>query len=186
MVVVQTSKSSENNGGGNENPMRSIRIEKLILNIGVRDPVAEVEKAYRLLEKLTGKKPVKTRATKRARTFGIRKGLPIGVKITLRGKDAENLLRELLKAVDNKLRASCFDDEGNINFGIREYLDIPGIKYDPTIGIFGMNVSVRLERPGFRVKFRRLRRSKIGKAHRIKKHEAMDFMKQKFNVVVEG
>ena len=168
------------------NPMRAIRIAKLVLNIGVKDPVAEVEKAYRLLEKITNKKPVKTKATKKARTFGIRKGLPIGVKVTLRGKEAEELLKELLKAVENRLKESCFDDEGNVNFGIKEYLDIPGIKYDPTIGVFGMNVSVQLERPGFRVKRRRLKRSKVGRLHRIKKQEAIEFMKEKFNVTVEG
>ncbi len=170
---------------GKENPMREIRIGKLVLNIGVKDPVAEVEKAYRLLEKLTNRKPVKTKATKKARTFGIRKGLPIGVKVTIRGKEAEKLTKELLLAVENKLRESCFDDEGNVNFGIKEYLDIPGIKYDPTIGVFGMNVSIQLERPGFRVKRRRLKKSKVGKAHRISKQEAMDFMKEKFGVTIE-
>ncbi len=169
------------------NPMREIRIGKLVLNIGTKDPVAEVEKAYRLLEKLTGKKPVKTKATRKARTFGIRRGLPIGVKVTLRGKDAEELAEKLLQAVDKKLRMSCFDNEGNVNFGIKEYLDIPGIKYDPSIGIFGMDVAIQLERPGFRVKRRKLRKTKVGRSHRIKREEAIQFMKEKFGVeVVEG
>ncbi len=167
-----------------ENVMRQIRIGKVVLNIGVKDPVVESEKAYRLLEKITGKKPVKTKATKKARTFGIRKNLPIGAKVTVRGKEAEELLKELLQAVEMKLKPSCFDNEGNVNFGIKEYLDIPKMKYDPSIGVFGMNVCVQLERPGFRVKRRRLKRAKVGKNHRIKKEEAMDFMIKKFGVKI--
>ncbi len=183
-TVAEVKTKGEDKKSKDANPMRQIRIGKVVINIGVKDPIAEVEKAYRLLEKITGKKPVKTKATRKARTFGIRRGLPIGVKVTIRGGGAEELAEKLLEAVDKKLKITSFDNEGNVNFGIKEYLDIPGVKYDPTIGIFGMDVAIQLERPGFRVKRRRLGRARIGKHHRIRREEAIRFMKERFGIEV--
>lgn len=166
------------------NKMREIRIEKVVLNIGVGEPGEKLEKAKALLERITGKKAVKTFAKKRIPEFGVRPGLPIGVKVTLRKDDALKLLPSLLKAVDNTMKKEWFDDEGNITFGIEEYIHIPNVSYDPSLGVVGLSVTIKLERPGFRVKRRRYRRSKIGKKHKIKKEEAIEFMKQKFGVKV--
>ncbi len=166
-----------------DNVMRQIRIEKVTLNIGVKQP-QDAEKAYKLLEMITNRKPVYTIATKRARTFKVRRGLPIGAKVTLRNKEAEEILKRLLAAKDYKLKASNFDEFGNFGFGIEEYLDIPGMKYDPSIGVMGLDVFVNLERPGYRVKRRKYHRSKIGKNHLITKEEGINFIKEKFGVEI--
>jgi large subunit ribosomal protein L5 len=164
------------------NPMKEIRIEKVTLNIGVKEAGA-VDVAKKLLEKLTEKKIVVTRTKKRT-TFGVSKGRPIGVKVTIRGEKTKELLKKLLDAVENKLNECCFDDTGNFSFGIDEYINIPGLKYDPEIGIIGMDVCITLERPGYRVKRRRIRKQKIGKTHRITKEEAMEFAKKSLGVKI--
>jgi large subunit ribosomal protein L5 len=168
-----------------ENPMRRIRIAKVVINIGVGEPGERLEKAEELLRRLTGvEKVVRTRAKKRIPKWGIRPGLPIGVKVTLRGQKAEEVLNRLLDAVERKIPESSFDDSGNFAFGIHEYIDIPGMKYDPKIGVFGMDVIVNLERPGYRVARRKYRRAKVGKAHRITKDEAIQFAKEHLGVEV--
>ena len=164
--------------------MREIRIEKLTLNIGVGEAGDKLENAFNLMKRITNRKPVKTYAKKRVPNWNIRPGLPIGVKVTLRGKEAEELLKRLFKAVD-KIKMSQFDNDGNLSFGIKEYIHIPGVKYDPHIGIYGMDVCVTLERPGYRVKRRRYLNRKIGKKHKITKEEAAKFFEEKFGVKVE-
>ena len=171
------------------NPMRKIRIEKVTINIGVGEPGEKLEKAeevVRRILKLVGidQKPVRTKAKVRVQRWGIRPGLPIGVKVTVRGKKAYELLNLLFDAIERKIKASSFDPYGNFSFGIREYIDIPGMKYDPAIGIYGMDVTVTLERPGYRVKRRKRKRSKVGKKHLITKDEAIEFVKETFGVEV--
>ncbi|NPA22395.1 MAG: 50S ribosomal protein L5 [Candidatus Micrarchaeota archaeon] len=166
------------------NPMREIKIEKVTLNIGVGQPGERLENAKKLLERITGKKATFTQAKVRNPTFKIRPGLPIGVKVTLRGKDAEEILRKAFKSVKNKISKKSFDEAGNFSIGIKEYIDFPGAKYDPEIGMFGFDVVVTLERPGYRVKKRKRAPSKVGKHHRIKPEEAMEYIKQKFGVEV--
>lgn len=167
------------------NKMKEIRIEKITLNIGAGKNTELLEKGVKLLSTITGAKPVKTVTKKRIPTWGLRPGLPIGCKINLRGEEWEELLKKLFAAKDNKIQASQIDENGNIAFGIHEYIDVPGVKYDPEIGIIGFEVCVTLERPGFRVKKRRLRKNKVGAKHRITKQDAIDFLKNKFNINVE-
>ena len=138
----------------------------------------------KLLESITEIKPIKTFAKKRIPGWGLRPGLPIGCKITLRKNTAIRLLSRLLKAVDSRLKPGQFDINGNVAFGIPEYIDIPDIKYDPSIGIMGLEVCVTLERPGFRIKKRRIKRKKISARHTITKEEAIKFMESKFNIKV--
>ncbi|MCD6398684.1 MAG: 50S ribosomal protein L5 [Candidatus Aenigmarchaeota archaeon] len=164
------------------NPMREIRIEKVVVNIGVGNDQNKLERAKKLLESLSGKKCLVTKTTSRT-TFGMPKGKPIGVKITLRKKDAIEILKRFLETKDNRLSPRCFDNDGNFSFGIHEHIDIPGVKYDPKIGIMGMDVCVSLERPGYRIKRKKLSK-KIGKKHRIIKDEAIEFMKKNFGVEV--
>ncbi|MBW2982330.1 50S ribosomal protein L5 [Candidatus Woesearchaeota archaeon] len=166
------------------NPMRDIRIEKITLNIGSGKDQARLDKGIKLLQTLTGIKPVKTFAKKRIPGWGLRPGLPIGCKLTLRKQAAFDILARLLKAADNNLKPSQFDMSGNVAFGIPEYIDIPEAKYDPSIGIMGLEVCVTLERPGFRIKRRRLRKRKISGRHTITKEEAIKFMESKFNIKV--
>ncbi|MBW2968459.1 50S ribosomal protein L5 [Candidatus Woesearchaeota archaeon] len=164
------------------NKMREIRIEKVTLNIGAGKSADKLEKGLKLLEKITDTKPTKTTTNKRIAGWGLRPGLPIGCKVTIRGSRSAELLKQLLGAVDNKLNARQFDSTGNIAFGIPEYIDIPGVDYDPEIGVTGLQVCVTLVRPGFRIKKRRLQKKKIGLRHAISKQDAIDFMKAHFNV----
>jgi large subunit ribosomal protein L5 len=165
------------------NPMKNIRLEKVTINIGAGESGPKLEKAKKLVEMITGKKVVITRTHKRT-TFGMAKHRPIGVKVTLRGEEAKNFLKNVFKAVENKIKKSQFDNSGNFSIGIAEYIDLPGARYDPEIGILGMDVAVTLERPGFRVKRRKIRHSKIGKTHMIKKEEAIEWVKKEFGVEV--
>ena len=166
------------------NPMRQIRIEKLTLNIGSGTNNVKLEKGMKLIQNLTGKPPVKTFTTKRIPTWGVRPGLPIGCKLTLRKKEAIEVLERLLKSKENQLSSRQFDSSGNFSFGIHEYIDIPGAKYDPVIGIMGLEVCVTLERTGFRIKRRRTKNSKIPKKHSISKDEAIDYISNTFSTTV--
>lgn len=166
------------------NPMREIRIEKVTLNIGVGEGGDKLLKAEKVLGEIAGRKPIRTIAKKTIRDFGIRQGEPVGCKVTLRGEAAEATLKRLLGAVEKRLNKTTFDDQGNFSFGIKEHIDIPGVKYDPEIGIFGMDVSVALCRPGYRVKYRRLEARRIPRAHRVTKDEAISFMTGKLGIQV--
>ncbi len=167
------------------NPMRNISIEKITLNVGAGKDPKRLEKGLLLIKHVTGKSPVKTITTKRIAQWGLRPGLPIGCKITLREEKHHELLKRLIQAVDSKFHETNFDEEGNISFGIKEYIDIPGVKYSPEIGIMGMQVCIRLKRPGLRITKRKLVRRSMPRNHRIAREEAVEFMKKKFNIIVE-
>lgn len=166
------------------NPMREIRLEKVTLNIGAGESGPKLDKSKKMLEKITKRKICITKTRTRT-TFNMPKKRPIGAKVTLRGKAAAEILEKMLKSVDNKIKMSSFDNAGNFSFGIKEYINIPGIKYDPEIGILGMDVCVTLSRPGYRIKNRKIRQKRVGKKHRIKKEEAIDWVRNKLKVVVE-
>jgi len=168
------------------NPMRKIRIEKITLNIGTGKDQNRLKKGMKLLKTITGIKPIKTTAKKRVPGWDIRPGLPIGCKLTLRKKAAKELLPKLLEARDNQLSSKQFNSAGNLAFGIPEYINIPGIKYDPEIGIMGLEVCITLERPGFRIKKRKIKQKKIPAKHKITKEEAKEFMSKEFNVKIGG
>jgi len=167
-----------------ENPMRRTFVRKVVLNIGVGKSGELVEKAQEVLRQITGREPVLTKARKSVRDFGVRKGEPIGTKVTIMGEEAVQLLKKLLIVKGLKLPNSSFDDEGNVAFGIKEHIEIPGIRYDPDTGIFGLDVNVKIERPGYRVARRRICPSKVGKKHKVTKDDAIKFMKDAFNVEV--
>jgi large subunit ribosomal protein L5 len=167
-----------------DNTMKKIRIEKITLNVGCGKDQSRLEKGVKLLKTITGIDPIKTVTKKRIPSWGLRPGLPIGCKLTMRGEKALTLLSRLLKAVDFTLVKRQFDENGNIAFGIHECIDIPGVEYDPAIGIIGLEVCITLERPGYRVKKRAKLKSKIGKKHIIHKDEAMDFMKNNFSIKI--
>ena len=166
------------------NKMKRISISKLTINIGVGEPGDKLEKAYSLLEKVTGRKPIKTSSKKRIPKFNVRPGIQLGVKVTLR-KGFKELLKNLLLAKDYTLNKSCFDNNGNLSFGIDEYVHIPGLKYDPKIPLFGFNVSLTIERPGYRIKRRRLNKVRIPKKHGVSQEEAIKFMEKDYGVTVK-
>ena len=164
--------------------MRELRIEKVTFNMCFGNEQEKIDKGMVLLGRITGSKPVKTRAKKRIPNWKIRPGLPIGCMVTLRGKKAEDVLKRLIAAKDKKFAASNFDGFGNMSFGIAEYIDIPDAKYDPDIGMLGLQVCVTFERSGFRVKKRKIKKGKVAKRHLISKQDTISFMKNKFNIEV--
>jgi large subunit ribosomal protein L5 len=166
------------------NIMQQPRIEKVTLNIGAGKDQKLLDKGVIVLKAITGIDPVKTVTMKRIPTWGLRPGLPIGCKLTLRKSKAVELLKRLLAAKDKKLTPSQFDNNGNVSFGIHEHIDIPGIVYDPKIGVMGLQVCVTLEKPGYRVKKRRLMSRPIPRKHIVSKEEAMEFMQKEFGITV--
>ncbi len=167
-----------------ENPMHAIMLEKITLNTGAGGDVQKLEKYKKILERITGGQKIMTVITQKRTTFGVPRRKPISAIVTLRGEKTKGLLEKLLQAVENSLKVSQFDSEGNFSFGVVEYINIPGIKYDPDIGILGFDVCVTLKRPGFRVKRRKIRPVKIGKHHRITRQEAMEWVSKNFNVKI--
>jgi large subunit ribosomal protein L5 len=168
-----------------QNPMKNINVEKVTLNIGTGKDQVLLEKAEKLLKALTGIPPVRTITQKRIAAWGLRPGLPIGCKVTLRNEAALDIIPRLLTAREFKLSDNNFDDNGNVSFGIKEYIDVRDAKYDPTIGILGLQTSITLKRPGFRIKHRKLLKTIIPPRHRIPQSESMQFMKEKFGVIFE-
>lgn len=158
------------------------RIEKVTVNMSVGKSGEPLERAAKVLEKLTQQRPCKRKAKKTIRDFGIRKGEPIACLVTLRGEKARDFLKKVFQVVDNKLSRDCFDRYGNLSFGIKEHIEIPGTKYVPELGIHGMDVSVTLGRPGYRVKRRRHARSDVGLGHLLTRDEATLFIKDEFDV----
>lgn len=166
------------------NKMREIKVEKVTLNIGTGEPGDKLVKATKLLYNITSMKPISTKTKKRIPGWKIRPGLEIGCKVTLRKERAIEMLKRLFSAINNKLDSKKFDYNGNFSFGIKEYLEIPNIKYDPEIGIIGLEAAVTLQRPGFRINKRRVKRRKIHPNHLITKEEAMEFIRKEFNVEI--
>lgn len=168
-----------------QNPMRRIRVGKVVVNIGLGKSGEAIERGKKVLQQVTGQTPTQTKAKKSVRDFGIHKGEPIGVLVTVRGEATAPLIEKLLAAREKKLPESSFDSRGSVSFGIKEHIEIPGIRYDPAIGILGMNVSILLERPGFSVARRGRKTSRVGRAHRISREEAVQYFKENFGVTVQ-
>jgi large subunit ribosomal protein L5 len=161
--------------------MKEIRVEKVVVNIGCGEAGEKLDKAKKVLETLiTGHKIVTTHTHDRT-TFGMAKGRPIGMMVTLRGKDAADFLKRALESVDGKVAETSFDKQGNVSFGVKEHISMPGVRYDPEIGVWGMDVCVRLERRGYRVA-KKSNPSKFSQSHRIKPEEAKAFMVSNFGV----
>jgi Ribosomal protein L5 len=166
------------------NAMREIRIEKVVVNIGVGEAGERLVKAQKVLEMVTGHKSVQTNSSTINRDWGIRKGMPLGCKVTLRGDDAAEFLKKALPIREMRVPEYSFDKEGNMSFGISDYTDFEGMKYDPEIGIFGMDVNVVLRRTGNRITQRAQLKRRIPKQHRVQRDEAIQFMKDNFKVKV--
>jgi len=177
------SENTNETGKVLENPMREIRIGKVVVNIGCGEAGEKLDRAKKLLKSLISKE-VCTTKTKSRTTFGMPKGRDIGAKVILRGKEAGEFLKNAFESVDNKIKKTIFDKQGGFSFGIKEHISFPGVRYDPEIGIFGMDVCVSLERRGFRVARKRDSR-KISKTHRISPEESREWVVKNFGVKVE-
>ncbi len=162
----------------------SPRIEKVTINIGVGEAGERLKKAETVLQNITGHKPVETLSNTTNKDWSIRKQMPIGCKVTLRGKDAHEFLKEALNTRENKMADYSFDDQGNLSFGIPDHTLFKTQKYDPNIGIFGMDISITMEKPGYRIKRRRIARRKIPHRYMVAKEETMKFFSETFKVEV--
>ena len=167
-----------------EHPMRMPRIEKVVVNLNVGKSGEPLEKANKVLAEITGQTPVKRKAKKTIRDFGIREGESIAVVVTLRKQKAIGFLKKVLPVVENKVSKRAFDERGNFAFGLKEHIEIPGVKYDPDVGIFGMDVCVTVNRPGQRIKIRRKQNNPIGPKHLLTPEESIVFIKQTLGVEI--
>jgi large subunit ribosomal protein L5 len=175
---------SEVHGAREENPMVKPEIEKVVVNLSVGKPGEPLEKAVKVLKELTGQTPCKRQAKQTIRDFGVRKGESIACIVTLRKQNAIEFLRKVLPVVDRKIPRTSFDRQGNFSFGIKEHIEIQGVKYDPDVGIFGMDVCVTMVRPGYRVKDRRRERARIGSKHVLTPEESMAYVKDSLGVEI--
>lgn len=167
-----------------ESPMLKPKIEKVVVNLCVGKSGEPLEKAAKVLKELTGRTPCKRKARQSIRDFGIRMGESIAVVVTLRKQDAVEFLNKVLPVVDKKIAKKSFDHQGNFSFGIKEHIEIQGVKYDPEVGIFGMDVCVSMSRPGYRVKNRRREKARIGSEHILTPEESMTFVKDTLGVEI--
>jgi len=171
-------------GKGAENPLRALRVLKAVVNTGVGESGEPLSKAQKVLEMVTHQKPIQTRSHSTNRDFGIRQGQAIGAKVTLRGSAAAEFLGRAFDARDKQLDGDSIDRNGNFSFGVADYTDFAGMKYDPAIGIHGMDIAVEVGRAGFRVRDRRLRSRPIPRHLRSTAEETREFLRQKFGVTI--
>jgi large subunit ribosomal protein L5 len=164
--------------------MRALRIGKVVVNIGVGASGDPLDHAQTIMEQLTGQVPCQRLAKQTIRGFNIRKREPIACMVTLRGEKAEEFLGKAFIAVGKKIKSRSFDKTGNFAFGINEHIDIPGTRYDPNLGITGMDVMVIMERAGYHIDEKKHARARIGKNHKVTPEESMNFIAKNFGVEV--
>jgi large subunit ribosomal protein L5 len=166
------------------NVMLEPRVDKVVVHVGVGESGQRLVNAETILKTITHQTPVRSIAKKTLPNFGIKKNEPIGAKLTLRGKAAEDFLAIALKAAGSSLRKSQFDTQGNFSFGIEEHTDFPGMRYDPEIGIFGMDVSVAMKRAGYRIARRRVCQKRLPARQRLGKDDTLEYVQKKFGIVI--
>src|SRR5687768_4919026 len=136
---------------GYKSPMQVPRIEKIVLNMGVGEAVADkkiMDNAVADMMKIAGQKPLVTKARTSVANFKIRQGYPVGCKVTLRGARMYEFLDRLVSVAMPRIRdfrgisARSFDGRGNYNMGVREQIIFPEIEYDKIDAIRGMNITI--------------------------------------------
>ncbi|MCK9568389.1 50S ribosomal protein L5 [Candidatus Pacearchaeota archaeon] len=165
-----------------ENATRKIRIEKVVLSVG--GTAEELEKGFKLLQLVTNRTPAKMKSSKRIPSFGVRPGLQVGAVVTIR-KDTKDNLKRLLTAIENRLRKKQIS-ENNFSFGIKEYIEIPGMEYQRDLGVRGLDVTVVFKRMGRRVKLRKMKSGKIPLRQKISREEIIKFMEENFQTEFIG
>ncbi|WP_336337126.1 50S ribosomal protein L5 [Haloarcula brevis] len=174
--------SSESEAGGDFHEMREPHIEKVVVHMGIGHGGRDLANAEDILEEITGQTPVRTKAKRTVGEFDIREGDPIGAKVTLRAEMAEAFLETALPLAE--LATSQFDDTGNFSFGVEEHTEFPSQEYDPSIGIYGLDVTVNLVRPGYRVAKRDKASRSIPTKHRLNPADAVAFIESTYDVEV--
>jgi large subunit ribosomal protein L5 len=136
---------------GYKTQMQVPRIQKITLNMGVGETVQDkkiLDNAVADLTKITGQKPVVTKAKKSIATFKVRKGYPVGCMVTLRGKRMYEFLDRLVSVAIPRIRdfrgvsSRAFDGRGNYSLGVKEQIIFPEIEYDKIDALRGMNISI--------------------------------------------
>ncbi len=168
-----------------KHPMRKPFVAKVVVNFAVGQSGPRLEQARSLCEKLTGQKPRSGLAKQTVRGFGIRKKEPIAAVVTLRKDKAIDFLKQVIWAKNDIIKRRSFDDFGTVAVGIPDHLQLPDQKFDPSIGSHGFDVTVVLERPGYRINRRRRRKAKIPRKHRVTREEAIAFFKSEFGVKIQ-
>ncbi len=134
-----------------KNPHMAPRLQKIVVNIGVGEAATNknvLAKAGEDLVKITGQKPIITKARKSISAFKIRQGLPIGTKVTLRGEKMYDFLEKLIKVVLPRIRefkgipVKSFDGKGNLNIGMTDQTLFPEIDYDTIDKIRGLEITI--------------------------------------------
>ena len=174
--------SSDSESGAEFHEMREPSVEKVVVHMGIGHGGQDLANAEDIVGEITGQRPVRTRAKKTVGEFDIREGDPIGTKVTLRDETAEQFLETALPLAD--LSATQFDDTGNFSFGVEEHTEFPSQEYDPSIGIYGLDVTVNLVRPGYRVAKRDKASRSIPSNHRLNPEDAVAFIESTFDVEV--
>eukprot|EP00915_Cephaloidophora_sp_WS-2016_P003506 GHVH01004729.1.p1 GENE.GHVH01004729.1~~GHVH01004729.1.p1 ORF type:complete len:167 (+),score=29.63 GHVH01004729.1:100-600(+) len=162
---------------------RGIKIDKLVINCCVGEAGDKLTRASRVLETLTGQKPVTSKARYTIRSFGIRRNEKISTSVTVRGLKAEEILEKALKVKEYELKNRNFSRTGNFGFGITEHIDL-GLKYDPATGIYGMDFYVVLARPGARVARRKIKAGRVGAPHRVTAEDSKAWFQDKFDGII--
>lgn len=168
------------------NPMAVPFLRKVVVNMGIGEGAEKLQRAEKVMASITGVKPVRTYARKAVREWGVREATPLGCKATLRGEAAADFLKRALWVRQHKIAAWTVDSQGNCSFGITDHTDFEGQKYDPDVGVFGMDISVILEKAGKRVATRRMRPGPIPRRHRVSREEATAFLVENFKIEVIG
>jgi len=168
------------------NPNLVPRLEKIVINYSCGPDATKMERARKILESLFNRKLALVKAKHTVHAWGVRKGRPHGWKLTIRGEEAFQWLKKLLKVVDYTIYENQIDKYGSFSFGVKEHIDIPGAKYDPELGVIGFDVCVSFYRNGYRVANRRLRKSKIPEKHKIKREDVILFLKEMGVIIKPG
>jgi large subunit ribosomal protein L5 len=167
---------------GEFHDMRAPVIEKVVAHMGVGEGGRRLADAEEILAEITGQEPVRTVAERTIPDFNVREGDPIGAKVTLRGENAYEFLETTLDFTD--LERTQFDETGNFSFGIDEHTDFESQEYDPSVGIYGLDVTVNLVRPGYRVRKRDKVHRQIPSSHRLTVEDAIAFLDHEFEVEI--
>ncbi|MDL5362527.1 50S ribosomal protein L5 [Halalkalicoccus sp. NIPERK01] len=170
---------SQHEAEGEFHEMREPVVEKVVVHMGVGTGGRELANAEEILEEITGQQSVRTQAKRTKPEFGIRQGDPIGAKVTLRDEAAREFLETALDIAE--ISGSQFDQTGNVSFGVEEHTEFPGQEYDPNVGIFGLDVTVNLVRPGYRVKKRDIASRQIPSSHRLDAAAAIAYLNAAFD-----
>ncbi len=168
------------------NRMQRPRIEKVVLNISVGQSGDPLQRAMRILKDLTGQTPSQRLAKQSIRDWGIHRREPIACLVTLRDEAAITFIKQAFDAIGHRLPGSSFDSNGNFAFGISKHIDLPGVRYDPDLGIIGMDVSVAMGKPGYRVKRRRLAKARVGAKQKLTRDEAIEYVRDTFGLEILG